>query len=94
MDRPETGGGDFETLAKILITHDVCANPALIDCRDSATLQDAKTGNQVLDCAADTGLRCINANNLMDGGCFDYEVRFYCACSKCNFFSLCMLYQI
>jgi hypothetical protein len=79
MNRDDpSGSGDWETLADLRATNNICngAAPIGIDCRTLSGVDWRNTG-EVYTCDPAQGGICQN-NLQTDGSCQDYQVRFLC----------------
>ncbi|KAG1684460.1 SCO-spondin [Nymphon striatum] len=79
IDKPSTGGGDYEVMSDIRTRFIFCEKPVEVECRTATTKVASTDTNQVLVCSLREGINCLNADNPKTG-CYDYEIRFYCPC--------------
>ncbi|XP_069480107.1 mucin-5B-like isoform X10 [Ambystoma mexicanum] len=78
VDTPNSGGGDFETIANIESSGlAVCDAPTDIEC-ESVNLAVSNAPPQVVSCELASGLTCNNSLQNTGLICFDYRVRFQC----------------
>ena len=76
-------GGEYETFTRLRKKYTFCDAEEIvaIDCRVKSTgVHWTLSDQESLICSKKSGLSCNN--RAQQGKCFDYEVRFYCACNK------------
>ena len=72
-----TGNGDYELIDNIKKDYGICETPTGIECQTTDGKNYAETG-EVVTCAVDKGVFCVNSVQP-DGRCnYNYKVRFYC----------------
>ncbi|XP_061684425.1 mucin-5AC-like isoform X2 [Syngnathoides biaculeatus] len=84
-DNP-SGTGDYETLADLLKENPgkVCEHPIEIEVKTKSGASVGTTGDVIHTSNAHTGFICRNRDQLHDGLCADYQVRFLCPVEFCK----------